>query len=196
MGPGECRYACKSRGAAFSLYFLTPAHAPPDSHLALLWCDQICSLSRERLFAQADMGRDLGPKAAALGPIVRTVQVPTLSPADLLRSYVPSAVRYLQVDVEGMDDEIVNAFPIDRARGIGGGSGGSSSRGGGSGGRGGAGGLSGGGSGNVHGFFRPDAVVFEWMLIGVRRFSKSIQRLQTLGYDVCWEEQNVVALAN
>ena len=125
-----------------------------------VWWSQICSLSRERLFAKADMERDLGSRVAVLEGFVRNVSVPALTVDALLVEHVPSGapVKYVQIDVEGWDDHVVTRLPLGR-RG-----------------------------------FRPEVIVFEWMLLGVARYTAAIERLHNAGYRTCWEEQNVAAV--
>ena len=76
------------------------------------WWAQVCSLDYNRLFAEYDMKRDLGTSVTQLASLVRNLTVPALSVSDLLRKHVQSPVRYVQIDVEGFDDHVVNQLPL------------------------------------------------------------------------------------
>ena len=43
--------------------------------------------------------------------------------------------------------------------------------------------------------FRPSVIVFEWMLLGVARYTATIELLEAAGYRTCWDGQNVAAVS-
>ena len=91
----------------------------------------------------------------------------------LLATHVTSPVRYVQIDTEGFDDRILAQLPLeDSADGV-------------------CAPHVGGGGGA--GTFQPDAIVFEYVLLGKERVDAAIARLQAHGYETCSELQNIVA---
>lgn len=54
----------------------------------------------------------MGARVRVLADVVRNVSVPALTVGALLARHVPSAVRYVQVDVEGWDDEVLYRLPL------------------------------------------------------------------------------------
>jgi hypothetical protein len=71
---------------------------------------EVCSLTPERLVHSYDFGND----TSWMRPLITETRVPMLTPTQLVERYVPSGepVRYLQIDVEGMDDRVVGALPF------------------------------------------------------------------------------------
>jgi hypothetical protein len=57
---------------------------------------------------------DFGNDTSWMRPLITETRVPMLTPTQLVERYVPSGepVRYLQIDVEGMDDRVVGALPF------------------------------------------------------------------------------------
>jgi FkbM family methyltransferase len=95
----------------------------PEDHTSLRvggrakeWWNQICSLDPERLSGEMahDLHRDLGVKGAAdsAKKLVRNVSVPALTVQRLLDTHVHNTVRYVQIDVEGVDDRIIHMLPL------------------------------------------------------------------------------------
>mmetsp|Transcript_88576 Transcript_88576/g.275568 ORF Transcript_88576/g.275568 Transcript_88576/m.275568 type:complete len:289 (-) Transcript_88576:34-900(-) len=76
-----------------------------------IWWSQICSLSRERLFHPHDVGRRR--YSVDLRDMVTENVVPAITVEQLLRDHTTSPVRYVQIDVEGMDDVVVRQLPLE-----------------------------------------------------------------------------------
>ena len=83
------------------------------------WWSQICSLSRDRLFSDYDVARGGGVDKASIAARIRTTRVPGLTIDDLLRKYVHSplsSIEYVQIDVEGFDDHVLEYLPFADSR--------------------------------------------------------------------------------
>lgn len=79
------------------------------------WWNQVCTLDPARLIGGSahDLQRDLGVRGAGeLRAIMRNVSVPALTVQRLLETYVRTPVRFVQIDVEGADDRVVNMLPL------------------------------------------------------------------------------------
>jgi FkbM family methyltransferase len=128
------------------------------------WWSQICSGSRDRLMSKYDVEKNMGMNISSL---VVEVNVPTITVAKLLEE-VPSSVQYLQIDVEGFDDQVLMQFPFH------------------------------GQSSFYALFrttsFRPAAVVFEYVLLGNERTDAAINFLNEHGYKTCFDGQNVIGI--
>ena len=83
----------------------------------------------------------------------------------MLENYVTSPVHYVQIDVEGFDDQVLAQLPLS------------------------------GPYSTSASAFRPKVIVFEYVLLGDARLAAAVRRLQSFGYSACKEEQNVLALA-
>lgn len=88
---------------------LTPAALAAGG--SSLWL-QTCSLDRARLFSKYDMASN-GEVPAHL---VTQTQVPQMTVNTLLREYVTSPVRFVQIDVEGYDDYVLRQLPLGSER--------------------------------------------------------------------------------
>ena len=115
---------------------------------------------------------------AEYASLVTKVQVEALTVRRLLEKHVTSPVRFVQIDVEGFDDQVLEQLPLAVSRS--GNSYGSSCE-----------GVVATSSSN--GCLRPAAVVFEYVLLGEARVAKAAARLHALGYRTCLEQQNIVA---
>jgi FkbM family methyltransferase len=71
---------------------------------------QICTGSRERLLSKYDVMKDVAI-SINISALVVELNVPTVTAAKLLEA-VPSSVQYLQIDVEGFDDQVLTQFPF------------------------------------------------------------------------------------
>jgi len=117
------------------------------------WWSQMCSLSRDRLRHKYDMNTLTALQAPVTEVIVRAMNVSTL-----LKEYGRSPVRYVQIDVEALDDYVLKQLPF---------------------------GLDG---------FRPNAIVYEHILIGPKRNRDALKLLQNAGYTTCLLPTDVVAV--
>tara|TARA_B110001452_G_scaffold123037_1_gene102029 strand:+ start:859 stop:1236 length:378 start_codon:yes stop_codon:yes gene_type:complete len=57
---------------------------------------------------------DFGTNTSWMRLLITETRVPMLTPTQLVERFVPagSPVRYVQIDVEGMDDRVVGALPF------------------------------------------------------------------------------------
>lgn len=141
------------------------------------WWTQICSGSRDRLMSNYDVQLK---QDTNITDLVVEINVPTISAAKLLED-VPSPVQYVQIDVEGFDDTVMMSFPFSdgstaaRLRQD---------------------------SLAISAFhalfksasFRPLVVTFEYVLLGDEKTDAAINFLKKLGYETCFERQNVVGI--
>ena len=156
------------------------------------WWTEVCSLSKERLVdTKGDVAadfihvkdRDHADAAALLSRFVQNVSVRVVTFDELLAlrpdsgGVVPiidrTAVRHVQIDVEGFDDALIRSLPLVKrpdawgaaislrlARADG---------------------------------FRPWSIAFEHMLLSRKRLADASDRLRSFGYEVCLEGQNAIA---
>ena len=155
------------------------------------WWTEVCSLSKERLLDnRSDVAEDFinwrdrkhEDAAALLSRFVQNVSVRVVTFDELL-SLLPdggavpiidrTAVRHLQIDVEGFDDALISSLPLVERR--------DASRSG-----------IGWRAARADGF-RPWSIVFEHMLLTRARLADAGERLRSFGYEVCLEGQNAVA---
>jgi len=73
----------------------------------MFW-SQICSGSRDRLMSKYDVKKNRRINVN-LSALVVEVNVPTMTAPELLE-VAPSSVQYLQIDVEGFDDQVLSQF--------------------------------------------------------------------------------------
>jgi hypothetical protein len=73
------------------------------------WWSEICSLSRSRLSHPYDVGKLASPDQ--VGTLIKELNVPSITPKELLLELAPSPVRYVQIDVEGLDDQLLRDLP-------------------------------------------------------------------------------------
>merc|ERR1712060_1023212 len=81
------------------------------------WWKASCTTDRERLYVQAfnaaGMTREVIERAhKEVDRYIVQHNVDTLTPEELIDQAGPAQVRYVQIDVEGMDKEIVKALPF------------------------------------------------------------------------------------
>jgi FkbM family methyltransferase len=80
------------------------------------WADQICSQSLDRLYSQKDIlhkDKHLKTNKEKIMKHISTHIVPTMTINKVLKGYVKSRVRVIQIDVEGFDDYIVKSLPLN-----------------------------------------------------------------------------------
>jgi hypothetical protein len=81
------------------------------------WFNQMCSMNRSMLLS-AETQRNSGAAPALIERVIERFDVPALSVRQLLEQYTPpgSELGYVQIDVEGFDDVLVQSLPLqDRA---------------------------------------------------------------------------------
>lgn len=81
------------------------------------WWTQICSLTRDRLFHQMDMGREFANAREVLAPYIKAEKVKVVTVDELLQNIGKQhPVRHVQIDVEGFDDIVLKALPLGLER--------------------------------------------------------------------------------
>lgn len=81
----------------------------PTGHDLPPWTEQLASFDRNHLLKHED-------RAPGLSAHIVTLDVPTLTFADLMRSASFARVDLLQIDAEGMDAQLLSWFPFEQTK--------------------------------------------------------------------------------